>query len=240
LGLVAEYGVEECLIAFRGSKKFVNWLLDFNFAWKEPYPTCEGCKVHDGFYSSWQSLKSETLDDLHTMGCDKKPIRIIGHSLGGAMAALAAFDLMENYQIKHVYTYGQPRVSNQAWVDAFEQKVAKAKVPYFRVVDYMDVVPHLPPSYLPKEVDQFRHPGPEVFYTATKMGSYRVCPTGEDPTCSNQYQWEQCLSHICCHCSYLGLNPCDINNATPQCIQPTAAGNAIGFDWSGSEQSIVV
>ena len=80
---------------------------------------------------------------------------------------------------------------SQAWVDAFQEKMAN--LPYFRVTDYMDAVPHLPPR------GGFQHPGPEVFYNATKMGSYKTCPTGEDKTCSGQYYLLECLLHTCCH-----------------------------------------
>lgn len=224
-GLVARYGIRECIIAFRGSKTFMNYLLDDgNFIWTEPYHSCAGCKVHKGFYDSWKSLAAETIKELAALGCDSKPIRLTGHSLGAAMAVLAFFDLRQNYSVKHVYTYGQPRVGNQAWIDAFESRLEG--IPYFRVVDYKDPVPRLPPRDFLDESGRscgYRHPGPEVFYNATRIGSYHICPGGEDANCSDQYPLADCIAYGCCHCSYLGMNPCDKNVAAPQCIEPSSS-----------------
>lgn len=233
LAAIASYGSDECIVTFRGSKTLLNYLLDdFNFVWTQPYPSCKDCKVHKGFYDSWMSLKTQILKELSDLGCDNEPIRVTGHSLGAAMSAIAAFELADNYTIKHVYTYGQPRVSNQAWVNAFETKMAQ--IPYFRVVDYMDAVPHLPPKGFVSKEDPdapdsfgYRHPGPEVFYNATKMGSYRICQSGEDASCSDRFSLPECLLHTCCHCSYLGLNPCDPNTAKPQCVQPSASDTSV-------------
>lgn len=238
MGMVARYGQDECILGFRGSKTLLNYLLDdFNLAWTEPYADCPKCRVHAGFYKSWQSLKEQTFREIAAAGCEKKPIRVVGHSLGAAMAAIASFELVQNYTLKHVYTFGQPRASNQDWVEAFQQRMAK--VPYFRVVDYMDAVPHLPPRGFVDTSDDFHatvggylHPGPEVFYNATRRGSYRFCSDGEDPTCSNQYSAAECLLHTCCHCSYLGMNPCNLNDSKPQCIQPKAVSKESSDDYS--------
>merc|ERR1712151_1114241 len=96
-------------------------------------------------------------------------------SLGGAMAALAAFDLVDtNYRVSRVYTYGQPRIGNKDWVSGFNHRMMN--VAYFRVVDYKDPIPHLPPSTWPLS---FWHPGPQVFYHGTYQGAYSVV-SGED------------------------------------------------------------
>jgi len=226
MGMVAQYGRDDCILGFRGSKTLLNYLLDdFNLAWTQPYAACPKCRVHAGFYKSWQSLKEQTLRDIVASGCENKPIRVMGHSMGAAIAAIASFELVQNYTLKHVYTFGQPRAANQDWVEAFQQRMAI--VPYFRVVDYMDAVPHLPPKGFVDTSDDFHaslggylHPGPEIFCNATRRGSYRACAGGEDPKCSDQYNVAECLQHTCCHCSYLGMNPCDLNDPKPQCIQP--------------------
>eukprot|EP00434_Breviolum_minutum_P041919 symbB.v1.2.037295.t1/scaffold5467.1/size26813/3 len=87
-------------------------------------------------------------------------------------------------------------------------------VPYFRVTDYMDPVPHLPPSWLLG----YRHAGPEVWYNATMLKHYTTCGD-DDVTCSGQFSLWRCLWHTCDHCSYLGMNPCVANDAEPECMQ---------------------
>jgi len=187
--------------------------------------------VHKGMYKSWGSLRNQTIASLTALGCDSKPLRITGHSLGGGMSALAAVDLATNFTIKHVYTFGQPRTGNQAWVDMF----MKMPFTYFRIVNYMDPVPRLPP----KGFLSYKHAGPEVFYNATRMGSYHICPSGEDSECGDQFGLIKCTVHGCDHCSYLGLNPCDVNANKSECTEPKglllSAANRehhVWQDWS--------
>jgi len=64
------------------------------------------------------------------------PIYITGHSLGGALAQIAAAVLGSD-QVGACYTYGSPRVGNSyfdLWV----------KVPSYRVLNYADIVPQVP------------------------------------------------------------------------------------------------
>lgn len=222
-GIAALYG-EDCLLSFRGTKDFLDKLLDADFVTTSPYKSCPDCKVDDGFYAAWKSLENQTYVNLGQLGCDKKQIQITGHSLGGAMASLAAFDLVEKgYQIRRVYTYGQTRVGTDVWASTFEQRLKK--VPYFRVVNYKDAVPHLPPSLIPPPFSiKYRHVGHEVYYNATRRGSYVICSDGEDKRCSGKWTWIDGLKgHTCDHCSYLGMNPCDCKATKPDCIDPPTA-----------------
>merc|ERR1711953_1616954 len=94
-----------------------NWM-DAKFIRTKPYGSrCSGCGVHEGFYESWRSLAAQITGHLTELQCHNKAVQITGHSLGGAMAALAAFDLMDlHYHVTRVYTYGQPRIGNKEWV----------------------------------------------------------------------------------------------------------------------------
>ena len=48
-----------------------------------------------------------------------------GHSLGGALATLAAFDIRRHLQLTniHVVTFGAPRTGNRAFAREYEQLV---------------------------------------------------------------------------------------------------------------------
>jgi len=77
-----------------------------------------------------------------------KPLLITGHSLGGALAHLAALDvalqvpeLQPNLQL---YTYASPRVGSPDWVKYFNQQVPN----HYRVVNLADMVPMMPLSKL--------------------------------------------------------------------------------------------
>ncbi|WP_437586739.1 lipase family protein [Sorangium sp. So ce1000] len=74
---------------------------------------------------------------------------ITGHSLGGAMAVLAAALIYSDEELRElrtllrgIYTFGQPMVGDKAFARAFETAFGNK---LFRHVYARDVVPHLPP-----------------------------------------------------------------------------------------------
>jgi hypothetical protein len=250
VGMVAEYGSDECIVAFRGSTTAGNYVLDdLNAFWHTPYKeSCPECMVHAGFHDVWKSLKEKVYGALDSRACGRKRIRLTGHSLGGAVAAMAAFDMADRYVLKHVYTFGQPRVSNVIFNDVMISKLAVQDTAYFRVVSYRDPYPHMPPLGwdTPYWVDKhgadihfmdshggYRHFPTEVFYDWTEAGYWRVCDphNGEDPLCSDQYEGALdpdaigrlvdsiADKHVCCHCTYVGLDPCGPDDLLKPCIQ---------------------
>jgi len=217
-GLVGTYE-GDCLVVFRGSKNILNGLEDGDFFFVSPYDDCKDCKVHNGFYGAYQSLASQATAALDKLGCGvggKKEIQITGHSLGAAIAALATFDWSkEGYPIKQVYTYGQPRVGSPTFATTFDSRVTG--FPYFRVTNYKDAVPAVPPTWV-----GYEHPKSEIYYSATKLGAYKACTGNEDKTCLHQWSIAVVLQHTCDHCSYLGLQPCTCDTDKPQCEEPSS------------------
>ncbi|HEX7669499.1 MAG TPA: lipase family protein, partial [Polyangiaceae bacterium] len=77
---------------------------------------------------------------------------ITGHSLGGAMATLAAYKIATdpayaalNEKLRGVYTYGSPMVGNLAFAAMWKQRgILEGRL--FGHVYANDVVPHLPPG----------------------------------------------------------------------------------------------
>lgn len=103
------------------------------------------------------------------------PIYVTGHSLGGAIAIVAALDIHRTYgKAIKLYTFGEPRVGNAA----FAAYVAAQIPDTFRVIHYADMVPHLPPA-----ASNYKHTNFEVWYQED-MKSYKVC-NAEDSSCSN-------------------------------------------------------
>jgi alpha-beta hydrolase superfamily lysophospholipase len=67
---------------------------------------------------------------------------ITGHSLGGALALLAAWRLRRNFiEVHQVYTFGAPMIGNEHAAQGFQREFTNK---IFRYVDHMDVVPLLP------------------------------------------------------------------------------------------------
>jgi len=102
-----------------------------------------GARFHRGFMSAladiWEPLYT-ALDGA--MKKSERPLWITGHSLGGAIALLAAWRLQQQFVPVHeVYTFGAPMIGNELAAQAF-QKEFPGKI--FRFVDDLDVVPLLP------------------------------------------------------------------------------------------------
>jgi predicted lipase len=105
------------VIAFRGSVDTANWILNLKTT-RTDYPLCTGCSVHVGFNQGFNSVKTQVnfiLDDLVAMYRGAK-VLLTGHSLGGALAVMAAAHIQSVYgNVAALYTMGQPRVGNDVF-----------------------------------------------------------------------------------------------------------------------------
>jgi triacylglycerol lipase len=132
------------LISFRGTEAtFGQWLRNLQVL---PVLDTWG-EVHHGFSSALDEVWGELRASLDSQQAASKRIRITGHSLGGAMAALCAARLevagFAN-QIECIYTFGQPRLAGRGFQSHFDSLFRDR---YYRVVNQMDIVPRVPPGY---------------------------------------------------------------------------------------------
>jgi hypothetical protein len=102
-----------------------------------------GTRFHRGFLDAlemiWAPLFAATEQALKTK---ERPLWVTGHSLGGALALLAAWRFQRNFLSVHeIVTFGAPMIGNEAASKAFQQEFS-GKI--FRFVDFEDLVPHLP------------------------------------------------------------------------------------------------
>ncbi|MCA3561888.1 MAG: lipase family protein [Aestuariivirga sp.] len=83
---------------------------------------------------------------------------VVGHSLGGAVAAILGIYMIEDgYKVDKIYTYGQPRFTT---ADGVKQL---GFLPLLRVVDENDLVPVLPPGMMGnKKYGRYEQVGPEI------------------------------------------------------------------------------
>ncbi len=91
-------------------------------------------QVHDGFLRAYNSIAPQLQDWLGQ--CKAKNVYLTGHSLGAAIATLAAALLPES----RLVTFGSPRVGNAAFAAMFKNRVVD------RYVNCADVVAILPPE----------------------------------------------------------------------------------------------
>ncbi|MDG3002265.1 lipase family protein [Paludisphaera mucosa] len=149
---------EVVLVAFRGSEcpttldGFKDWLLtnannylilpegrigtDFVAAGV-------GARFHRGFMAAlddiWTPLFTAVDEAIRQA---ERPLWVTGHSLGGALALLAAWRFERNFlTVDEVVTFGAPMIGNEAAAGAFEKQFAKK---ISRYVNFEDPVPLLP------------------------------------------------------------------------------------------------
>jgi HPt (histidine-containing phosphotransfer) domain-containing protein len=125
------------VLAFRGTE--ATSLNDIKSDAKAMITKCKTSgRVHEGFLEAFESVE----EDLNTALSDldkSKPLFITGHSLGGALATIAAKRLKFKYGIAACYTFGAPRVGDKEWISTI-------KTPIYRVVNAADSVTMLPPN----------------------------------------------------------------------------------------------
>ncbi len=105
-------------------------------------------RVHEGFLEELSAVQTKVVQELLNHGGKERPVYITGHSQGGAEAALAtrAF-LTGGFPVAATYTFAAPRPGDQAFADSIP-----AAVPVHRIEFGDDIVPHVPPALISKDV----------------------------------------------------------------------------------------
>ncbi|EKF28826.1 lipase, putative, partial [Trypanosoma cruzi marinkellei] len=204
------------VVSFRGTKGTINWLYNLDY-FRVPFirEGCVGCLVHAGFNCELKSLWVEMGMYLRRLVAKKgiKRILITGHSLGGAMATIAAANLVsQNHLFSHglkilLYTFGAPRVGNMQFADWLLASFCRGGHESYRVTHKRDPVPHVPPRSI-----GYLHVPREVWYDNDGNTNGRICndvvgrpctdlTAKEDPRCSNSAR----LTSVRDHLNYLGV-----------------------------------
>ena len=133
----------EYLIAFRGTQLMpFDGLTDLDCRTTR---AVTGHRIHSGFKSAFDTQPDGPARDIVRYFRGKEPTRvhIVGHSLGGALATLAA-ELVAGMGVAEVllYTFGSPRVGNRGFAEALTGSVGADNI--YRVFHPADPVPMLP------------------------------------------------------------------------------------------------
>ena len=129
------------VLAFRGTEanswKDVKTDLDARF-----YKGEGGVKIHNGFAGAYNQVREQIRKSVDELP-EGFSLYITGHSLGGALATIAARDLedLQRDSLAACYTFGGPRVGGEEFGDDI-------RAPVYRVVNAADGVPRVPPSFL--------------------------------------------------------------------------------------------
>ena len=120
------------VLTFRGTRELMDWVRNLEM-WPEKWDGPG--RVHTGFVRAldevWEKLQP-------ALSAISGPVFYTGHSLGGALAILAAARI----PARAVYTYGGPRCGDDAFA---AQHPLRERI--HRVVNNRDVVTRVPPGY---------------------------------------------------------------------------------------------
>ena len=214
------YNDAAVVLAFRGSDTYRDWyktnpkILPAN-----PWDTNrrDYGRVSRGVYWAWAAPRIE--DDLvqrikrcqqrvnpqAKRGARRKSARklfLTGHSLGGAIAQLAAFDLAHSFKmnISGIYTYGQPRwAAGKAMARSYTQKLKDVS---HRWVNADDIVTGVPKPPLHRHVGRLHHlkrtsPGKrQVKLDAKGMGARAPNHVQHDQLKYAKWIWEKMPSKV--------------------------------------------
>jgi triacylglycerol lipase len=123
-----------------------------------------GGKVHSGFQQEVNDLWMDVLAEIEHNDQLKirKDVYMTGHSLGAAMATIAA----TRYQPHELFTFGSPRVGGSKFI-------RNIKCSHLRFMNNNDIVCRIPPSWL-----GFKHHGEMVYFN--RFGDKAPKSTWED------------------------------------------------------------
>lgn len=142
---LAEMG-DHLILSFKGtsisSRQNIATDLDFTMT----KPGWSPGRIHQGFANGLEDAWIQIANALARHRPHRKEIWVTGHSLGAALAQLAAYRLKHQlkYEIRAVYTYGTPRVGDEGFVNAYDQSLGERTFPH---INADDVVPNVPPAW---------------------------------------------------------------------------------------------
>ncbi len=122
-------GVDFAVVVFRGTTNLSDWLTNVQAAL---LPWQGGGRVHAGFMRALEKIWADLESCLDAV---QAPWFLTGHSLGGALATLAA----SRRPPTATFTFGAPRVGDPGFVETLQR-------PLYRVVNHRDVVSSVPPQ----------------------------------------------------------------------------------------------
>jgi len=155
-GFIATCG-DVSILTFAGTEPVspADWFLDF-----ATHLNADG--THEGFKAGVDAVWDTISAILSENSLTANNLLITGHSLGGALAVVAAHRLAETRvvaldRILGIYTFGMPRTGDETFVQSYRRVGGGGLADRtYRFIHGVDLVPQIPPSEIPFS---FRHVG---------------------------------------------------------------------------------
>jgi triacylglycerol lipase len=140
-------GSDALLVAFRGTEplQILDWFTNLMAA-ATPAPAGLGM-THKGFATAFRAVLPQLAEAIAELHDGTVPVWVTGHSLGGALATLAAVHLkyIGRLPVQGLYTYGQPRIGDREFARSLKKALPGRVV---RFANNRDIVPQVPPPGL--------------------------------------------------------------------------------------------
>jgi endonuclease G len=137
----AAWDSKTVLVSFRGTESVGEWLSNLTLSSEDR----SYGKLHSGFLNAFQVAQPILGSILEEADPKNKGVWLTGHGLGGALAMVAAAELLDSLAAAGIYTYGQPKTGNRDVQEFFRQRLGGK---FHRFVNDEDVVPQVPPGYV--------------------------------------------------------------------------------------------
>ncbi len=132
------------IIVIRGTVTLDEWLNNINYRLFPLHPlNTEYGQVHKGFRDVYKGIRGvfrQLVDEFD----EDRDIYFVGHSLGGAVAQIAALDIVlinpERANQIQVYAYASPRTGDSDFAKLYNEKVRTS----YRIVNVCDSIPYMP------------------------------------------------------------------------------------------------
>jgi triacylglycerol lipase len=170
---------EKLVLIFRGTEpqNVQDWITNGQVA----KVRAAGGRVHSGFWQGAQAVWSDVESEVQRMRqafATPPPLFLTGHSLGGALAILAAAQLqLCGHQVDGVYTFGCPRIGDRQFAMQYNRRLYNCT---FRLVNHRDIVTQLPPAEM-----AYTHVGQLIYFDA--QGVRQISPFPND----NEFGWAE-------------------------------------------------
>jgi predicted lipase len=177
------------------------------------FKPCANCLVHEGFSTAYkEQLRTELREKFSPFILNKlkakeiDTVYFVGHSLGGALATLAAYDsgvYLANEKITGLklglVTFGAPRVGNADFAKYMNEGLGL--ITNLRITFKDDPIISVPYE------DTYVHCGSEYHFTSTEM--YGTGPKNVDNTARAKGAWDtikKIVTDIADHSGYSSIN----------------------------------
>eukprot|EP00210_Caulerpa_lentillifera_P002848 g2722.t1 len=135
----------------------------------------KGVTVHRGFLNAYRAVRETIIETMHTISCweDDWVFLVTGHSLGGALAVLAAYELTNRRRSNGhgpkvgMLSVGAPKLASRKFAANYNETVIAS----FRVVNKSDMVHTIPYPYIHVDEEVVVHPSGEIDYDTQNLQS---------------------------------------------------------------------